>query len=448
MFGHWPLCALAAGAAATTSVADAPQIPIGVMAWVVESDPGAARAAGYIDHWLDEILLGRRPVVSPPTPAAVRDQRKSIEALLDEATEHYRAGRFAEALSPARRALDTAHPRAELRDLRIACEAMRAASLAELGRSEESLAAFARLLIAAPDHRLALHGAAAHRLLARAREALLSAPTGTRTILSDPPGARVFVNGVFRGVAPVTLQLPVGWHDLRLRHPSRPPRDGRLDVSTGPAQSQAFRLPRGPPSLAAKDASMGALARFARKQGAAAALRVTVDAAPHEWRLRIEAVRATAPVPHRSTELRMAPPAARTAARAPRLLAQRVQAAFGPPDATEPAFPPRPRAEAEPRPSPSGLRAWVWPLLGAAAAAFVTGTYFAARAADHHGRIQGTYQNDPDVPGFQRSGRRAALLSDTFLGTGVLMAGTGVALWLWAPPDVPYPRGPAAGKEP
>jgi tetratricopeptide (TPR) repeat protein len=54
-------------------------------------------------------------------------------------------------------------------------------------------------------------------IFGRVKEEVASAPTGTVLVKSTPPAAEVYLNGVFKGITPVTLvKIPEGSHFMRL----------------------------------------------------------------------------------------------------------------------------------------------------------------------------------------------------------------------------------------
>lgn len=60
--------------------------------------------------------------------------------------------------------------------------------------------------------------------LDRGRRAVTEGPVGTLSIVSNPPGARVWIDGVFRGTAPISVDsLPVGINHVKLDRPGAMP---------------------------------------------------------------------------------------------------------------------------------------------------------------------------------------------------------------------------------
>jgi hypothetical protein len=76
-----------------------------------------------------------------------------------------------------------------------------------------------------------------------------SAPTidGRLTMSTTPPGAKLFVDGVERGVTPVTLTLKAGAHSLELRGDG-PPRLMPITMTAGAQVSQYIELPKTAPT--------------------------------------------------------------------------------------------------------------------------------------------------------------------------------------------------------
>jgi hypothetical protein len=116
-----------------------------------------------------------------------------------------------------------------------------AAQLGLLGLAEASFARAARL----DARRRLLAGEAAPEvvaLAARAYDEATSAPEGELRIVTDTPGARVYVDDVERGVTPLTLRARVGVHALRLSAQGRTPYGTLFDLAQGRRPDQHFVL--------------------------------------------------------------------------------------------------------------------------------------------------------------------------------------------------------------
>jgi hypothetical protein len=105
------------------------------------------------------------------------------------------------------------------------------------GRRRWQLAAAAAALIA-----LAGVGVAAARRHGTPGPA--ASNEGTLVVNTEPPGARVYVDGVERGAAPLTLMLQAGPHAMELRGGGAP-RVMPITISAGAQVSQYIDLPRG-----------------------------------------------------------------------------------------------------------------------------------------------------------------------------------------------------------
>jgi hypothetical protein len=55
--------------------------------------------------------------------------------------------------------------------------------------------------------------------------------TGTAELRSNPPGARVFVDGAEVGITPIELRLPIGFHDISFQLPEHSPAEQRVEVA-------------------------------------------------------------------------------------------------------------------------------------------------------------------------------------------------------------------------
>jgi hypothetical protein len=65
---------------------------------------------------------------------------------------------------------------------------------------------------------------------------------GTLIMTTNPPGAKLFVDGVERGVTPLTVPLKAGAHALELRGDG-PPRLMPITMTAGAQMSQYIELP-------------------------------------------------------------------------------------------------------------------------------------------------------------------------------------------------------------
>jgi hypothetical protein len=128
-------------------------------------------------------------------------------------------------------------------------------------KSKLWLAVAAVVLIA-----LAGVGVAAARRYAAPSPAPLN--EGTLIVNTEPPGAHVFVDGVERGLTPLTVMLKAGAHSMELRGDGAP-RVMPITIAAGAQVSQYIDLPRGA-------ATFGQLQLHTEPAGA----RVTVDGSP------------------------------------------------------------------------------------------------------------------------------------------------------------------------
>jgi hypothetical protein len=116
-----------------------------------------------------------------------------------------------------------------------------AAQLGLLGLAEASFARAARL----DARRRLLAGEAAPEiaaLAARVYDGATSAPEGELRIVTDTPGARVYVDDVERGVTPLTLRARVGVHALRFSAQGRTPYGTLFELAQGRRPDQHFML--------------------------------------------------------------------------------------------------------------------------------------------------------------------------------------------------------------
>lgn len=70
--------------------------------------------------------------------------------------------------------------------------------------------------------------------LEKARKEIAKGPTGSLTVVTTPPGSRVFVGGVYRGTTPVTVEgLPAGDNFVRIDRPGAQIRAQLAEVKSG-----------------------------------------------------------------------------------------------------------------------------------------------------------------------------------------------------------------------
>jgi hypothetical protein len=72
---------------------------------------------------------------------------------------------------------------------------------------------------------------------------------GTLVVNTNPPGAQVFVDGVDRGVTPLTLTLNAGTHSMEVRGDGGAPRVMPVTIAAGGQVAQFIDMPKGPATL-------------------------------------------------------------------------------------------------------------------------------------------------------------------------------------------------------
>lgn len=115
---------------------------------------------------------------------------------------------------------------------------------AQLGASDLASAAFTRAARIDPTRRL-LAGEAAPdvvALAARAFERASSAPEGEVRIVANVPDARVYLDDVERGTAPIVVRARTGLHVLRIEAEGRAVYAGLFEVAEGRRPEQHFAL--------------------------------------------------------------------------------------------------------------------------------------------------------------------------------------------------------------
>lgn len=79
-------------------------------------------------------------------------------------------------------------------------------------------------------------------LVTAMRSRVATSATGTLNVTSDPKVADVVVNGVGKGVAPLSLQLPVGTYEVRVSGNRYAPHDQRVEIRGGETATVSARL--------------------------------------------------------------------------------------------------------------------------------------------------------------------------------------------------------------
>ncbi|MET0390819.1 MAG: PEGA domain-containing protein, partial [Polyangiales bacterium] len=138
-------------------------------------------------------------------------------------------------------------------------------SAAQLGVHELARAAFARAARIDPERSL-LPGEAAPEVVALARlarEQVSNAPEGEVRIAVAASGARVFVDDIERGVAPIVVRARTGLHVLRIDAPGYTPYGCLFDVTEGRRPEQRWLLAASAASPAARERALQAFERAA-----------------------------------------------------------------------------------------------------------------------------------------------------------------------------------------
>ena len=117
------------------------------------------------------------------------------------------------------------------------------AALVLRGSADEGQTTFAELLMLDPSFSLEGFNPLVTKIFDRAVGSNESKPKGTVEIYSTPPNAAVFVDGVYRGVSPITLKdLGFGGHHLRIEKNGYSPYGGPLEVTNEQSLTSQTRL--------------------------------------------------------------------------------------------------------------------------------------------------------------------------------------------------------------
>ncbi len=68
-------------------------------------------------------------------------------------------------------------------------------------------------------------------------------PVGSLKMESQPEGAKVFIDGAFKGMTPLTLSLPVGKHEVRMVHPEHHDWEAQIQVEESETPLQVRLIP-------------------------------------------------------------------------------------------------------------------------------------------------------------------------------------------------------------
>lgn len=177
------------------------------------------------------IVFAAFPVGAEPT-VEVDGVKERAKGLVAKAREAFDAGRYAEAAS----VYTETYELLERHGLEAPAEILFNAGLAHErnGACELSVEHFERFLEAKPDAGLASD------FVERLEQARRCAPKVT--VVTDPPEARVEIDGARRGTAPLALRLRAGEHILRLTLDGWEPIEERIKVEAGTPLDERHRL--------------------------------------------------------------------------------------------------------------------------------------------------------------------------------------------------------------
>ena len=182
------------------------------------------------------LVLASSLAAVPARAAPGYDTTLSVQELIDEAAERFRSKDFAGALERYERAYDLSHEHMLL--------FMIGRCHQKLGRDEPARKAFEAFLAGedVPE--------SARSRAAEALRALAPGPEPDVTVLEivvAPPGARVFVDGAFVGLAPVgAVAVKPGGHRVRATAPGHDALERMVEVHVGTTVPVRLELPVAP----------------------------------------------------------------------------------------------------------------------------------------------------------------------------------------------------------
>lgn len=446
----------------------------GVAAVSTAKDPSGERAAGMLQAALHQVLDERATARRVSVAAAFRSEDEApyqdvLDRARDAAAESRRAYddlRLDEAIARASQAIALFQEGAAgLRHVDRLTDTLEvlASALTLQGSAAEGVATFAELLTIEPGYAPRDLPRPVEQVFERALDTLRDADSGELEVYSNPPYARVFLDGRFQGTTPLTLPaVNPGTHYLRLEKLGHQSFGSTVKVARrGPTttQTRLLDLARGG-ELAEllrrcrrqlPEPGMGPALRELGRRTAADRLIVSAAAQSGEDITYAASVFDMGSGERIGLESRVLPADAPDAFERARTFAARLADL-----ATEPAPDEETRADGTPPGSLPPTRAALtgtgpnpptppevyigWTLAVLGGAAVVTGSAFAVGALDSHNAFLDTPQNDPELPDVQERGRTQSAVADALLIGGGLSLATGIVLLLVSPQRRRSPR--------
>lgn len=468
---------------------------VSVAVFAVPKDASGNRNAAAIGALLRQHIKSR-PLLKLIEPGRILagDQRFGPESLLDRAREALADGqrlydgmsldesiaRFGQAISLFEQ---TGPLLDDLADLKIAL-AYLGAALTLRGSADEGLSTFAELLVLDPAFSPQGFTPLITKLFERAISQSSQHATGKLEIYTTPPNAAVFVDGVYRGVSPITLDsIAVGKHFLRIEKHGYAPYGGPVEITTEQnltSQTRLKSITRGDElrdllaragSGVAQGGMNGHLRELARLLICDALVVVNVsqsgkDISVHggvyarESATRIDQVQAvlTAENPsfqreaHAYLERIVRSLTELQAGQDPKTIAENHNTAkglsgfglsegagrqeqqndqrtgayanTGSNSVDDVVVPSTPAIDG----APDGLDILSWGLVGVGGAGVITGIVYASFAKQSHDQFLNTSQNDPELPVIQNEGRSQAMIADIGFGVGGVLTLIGASI--------------------
>lgn len=190
----------------------------------------SAQLTEYLEQSLDKNgayrLRGAADVLGDPTPTGALQARKRVQTAVNEGMKLLASSQLDEAEASFRSGLiDVDNAAAAMERCSEYCEALVHLAAVQMLKGEEQGARDALSDLLAVDRAYKFQGPAfgkAFKLLYREMQQQMAQEgrLGALNVQSTPPGGRVFLDGQYKGYAPVTIDaVPLGKHLLRIERP-------------------------------------------------------------------------------------------------------------------------------------------------------------------------------------------------------------------------------------
>lgn len=246
---------------------------------LIPQDKGSYAPAARFTEYL-ETAVSKNPaytlretgsLLGDTTPAAAHEAKQKLGVAVAEAKKVFATGDFDEAERRFQKAIqDASAAAAAMEKCGDLCDAMAHLSSIALMKSDETAARDLGRQVLSIDKNFKFEGVAFgqnYQIILKEvrRDVGRTAILGSASVATTPPGARVYVNGVFKGYSPMSVErVPVGKHLLRLERAGYVTYGQFLDI--GPAEDAVARAALSPtPEYAQLEAVLDKVAKDVEK---------------------------------------------------------------------------------------------------------------------------------------------------------------------------------------